>query len=199
VRDNFGRLFVIEQKRSQSRLRCVHEQRNQSNATGALDVNHAVSLSMLKDLIATSKDGERGFALAAKDNQEPGVADLLKDGEESCRVAVSELQDQVLLLGGATDESGTVKALAYRGWINFNAVPISRDTKLILEECERGEDYARSRYEAAMKLELPESARVIVERQYQRVIDIHGRLRLLRNRYPASEIPRAAGSRSDNR
>ncbi len=87
----------------------------------------------------------------------------------------------------------------YRGWINFNTIPISRDTKLILEECERGEDYVRSRYEAAMKVELPESARVMLERQYQRVIAIQGRLRLLRNRYPATEIPRAMGSRSENR
>jgi uncharacterized protein (TIGR02284 family) len=154
---------------------------------------------MLKDLIETSSDGERGFALAAKDNREPGVVDVLKDAEESCRVAASELRDQVRLLGGATEESRTAKPPVYRGWINFNTVPISRDTKLILEECERGGDYARGRYEAAMKLELPESARVIVERQYQRAIAIHARLRQLRNRYPATELPRAIGSRSDNR
>jgi len=162
-------------------------------------VNHAVSLSMLKDLLATSNDGARGFALAAQDNQEPGVVDVLKEGEESCRAAAIELQDQVRLLGGAADEMATSKAPVHRGWINFKAVPISRDTKLILEECERGEDYARSRYEAAMQVELPETARAIVERQYQRVVAIQGRLRLLRNRYPATEIPRTIGSRSDGR
>jgi uncharacterized protein (TIGR02284 family) len=162
-------------------------------------VNHEVSLSTLKDLIATSKDGERGFALAVRDNQEPGVAEALKDGEESCRAAAIELQDQVRLLGGAAEDSGTVKAPVYRGWINFKAVPIFRDTKLILEECEHGEDYVRGRYEAAMKLELPESVRLVVERQYQRAVDIHGRLRLLRNRYPATQTYRPAGSRSDSR
>ena len=162
-------------------------------------MNYEINLAMLQDLIETSNDGEKGFALAAKDNREPGVADLLKDAEESCRAAATELQDQVRLLGGAVEQRGTAKAPVYRGWISFKAVPISRDTKLILEECERGEDYARGRYEAAMKLELPESARVIVERQYQRIIGIHGRLRLLRNRYPATEIPRAIGYRSDNR
>ncbi len=162
-------------------------------------MNDAISLSMLKDLIETSNDGERGFALASKDNREPGVVEVLKDGEESCRVAAIELLDQVRLLGGSAEDSAAVKAPVYRGWINFNTIPISRDTKLILEECERGEDYVRSRYEAAMQLELPESARAIVERQYQRVMDIRGRLRLLRNRYPATEIPRSMGSRSDNR
>jgi uncharacterized protein (TIGR02284 family) len=154
---------------------------------------------MLKDLLETAMDGERGFALAAKDNREPGIEEVLKDGEESCRAAVMELQEQAQVFGGAVEESGASRAPMYRGWINFKAVPVARDTKLILEECERGEDYARSRYEAAMKLELPEPVRAMVERQYQRVTAIHGRLRLLRNRYPATEIPRGTGSRSDNR
>ena len=162
-------------------------------------MNPDVALSMLKDLIETSKEGERGFALATKDNQEPGVIDLLKDGEESCREAAVELQDQVLLLGGKPEDSEAVKPHVHRGWISFKAVPISRDTKSILEECERGEDYAKGRYENAMKTELPESARVIVERQYQRLIAFQGRVRILRNRYPATEIPRGMGSRSDTR
>lgn len=147
-------------------------------------MNDEVILAMLKDLLDTSQEGERGFGLAAKDNREPGVVDVLKDGEEFCRAAAVELQGQVRLLGGTPEDGGTVKVPVYRGWISFKAVRISRDTKSILEECERGEDYARARYEDAMKIELPESLRVIVERQYQRVIAIHGRVRLLRNRYP---------------
>jgi uncharacterized protein (TIGR02284 family) len=162
-------------------------------------MNHEVTLAMLKDLLETSKEGERGFALAAKDNREPGVIDVLKDGEESCREAVVELQDQVRLLSGSPDDGGTVKVPVYRGWISFKAVAISRDTKLILEECERGEDYAKARYEDAMKVEMPESLRALVERQYQRVIAIHGRVRLLRNRYHATEIPQAAGFRPGSR
>jgi uncharacterized protein (TIGR02284 family) len=162
-------------------------------------MNHEVTLAMLKDLLETSKDGERGFALAAKDNREPGVVDVLKEGEESCRAAAVELQDQVRLLGGAPEDGETVKAPMYRGWVSFKAVAISRDTKSILEECERGEDYAKARYENAMRTELPESLRATLERQYQRVIAIHGRVRMLRNRYPATEVPRAIGSKPDSR
>jgi len=162
-------------------------------------MNHEVTLAMLKDLLETSKEGARGFALATKDNREPGVIDVLKDGEESCRAAVVELQDQVRLLSGVPEDSNAVQAPVYRGWISFKTVAISRDTKLILEECERGEDYAKARYEDAMKVEMPESLRVLLERQYQRVIAIHGRVRLMRNRYRATEIPRAAGFRPDNR
>ena len=156
-----------------------------------------ICLPILKDLIETLRDGERGFALAVRDNREPGVEDVLKEGEESCRAAAIELQDQVRLLGGAAAESATAKAPVYRGWINFKAVPISRGTKMILEECERGGDYARCRYEAARSLDLPESLRMLVERQYQWIIAIQGRLRLLRNRYPATDISQASGYGSD--
>jgi uncharacterized protein (TIGR02284 family) len=162
-------------------------------------MNSETVLAMLTGLLEISKEGQRGFALAAKDNREPGVVDVLNDGEESCRASVVELQDQLRLFGGAPEEGGAVATLMYRGWISSKAVVISRGTKLILEECERGADYAKARYEDAMKIELPESLRVILRRQYERVIAIHGRVRLLRNRYPATEVARPIGSRSESR
>lgn len=152
-------------------------------------MNHELTLTTLQDLLETSNEGERGFALAAKDNREPGVVDLLKEGEEAYRAAAVELQDQARLLGGAPEQRGAVKAHVYRGWISSKAVPVSRGTKSILEDCERGGDYARARYDDALKSELPESLRAIVERQCQRVTAIQGRVRLLRNRYPATHVP----------
>lgn len=119
-------------------------------------MNREASISMRKDLIEMSRDGARAFALATKENQEPGVTDVLKDADEACRAAVVELLEQVQLLDVAAEAGGPAKSPVHRGWTSFNAVPISRETKLILEECERGRDYARNRYEAAMKLELPE-------------------------------------------
>jgi uncharacterized protein (TIGR02284 family) len=158
-------------------------------------MSHEACLVMLMDLIETCREGERGFALATCDNCEPSVADALKEGEEWCHSAALELQEQMLCLGARTGESRPATAPVYRGWVNFKAVPVARGTKLILEECERGGDYVHSRYSAAMDFELPESVRTIVVRQYQRLIAIQGRLRLLRNRYPATDIPQGSGYR----
>jgi uncharacterized protein (TIGR02284 family) len=151
-------------------------------------------ISTLNDLIATSKDGEKGFAMASRDTQEPDLTGLFKDGEESCRAAAAELQDQVRLLGGVAEDDGTVKAAVHRGWISAKAVMISRDSKALLEECERGEEYARARYGEAMKVGLPEPVRSVVDKQYQHVIATHDRVRILRNRYHSTEIPRTARS-----
>ncbi len=149
------------------------------------------AISVLNDLIETSKDGEKGFALAAKDSREPELTGLCREGEESCRAAAAELQDQVRLLGGVAEDGGTVKATVHRGWISVKTVVIARDTKAILEECERGEDYARARYAGAMKLELPEPARTIVERQFQHVSATHIRVRDMRNKYRSIDVSSA--------
>jgi uncharacterized protein (TIGR02284 family) len=140
-------------------------------------------IATLNELIGTSKDGERGFALAAKDTQEPELSGVFKQGEESCRAAAAELQDQVRLLGGNAEEAGSMKAAALRGWISIKSAVSSRDDKAILEECERGEDYAKARYANALKVDLPEPARSVVERQYQGVMASHDRVRDLRNRF----------------
>lgn len=167
-----------------------------TSCSEALDVSDAICLAVLKDLIETLRDGERGFALAVRDNREPGVESALMEGEEWCRAAAIELQDQVRSLDGAPRPSEGAKPPVYRGWTNFEAVPISRDTKLILEECERGGDYALSRYEAATNPALPEPSRTLVERQHQRLVVFQGRLRLLRNRYPATDVSQARNYRS---
>ncbi len=78
------------------------------------------------------------------------------------------------LLGGVPEDGSAARAPVHRGWISFKAVAITRDTKLILEECERGEDYAKARYDEVMKTELSE-LRAILDRQYQRLLAIHSR------------------------
>jgi uncharacterized protein (TIGR02284 family) len=76
-----------------------------------------------------------------------------------------------------------MKAAAHRGWISIKSAMSARDDRTILEECERGEDYAKSRYADAMKLDLPEPARSVVERQFQGVTANHDRVRDLRDRF----------------
>ena len=123
------------------------------------------------------------FALAAKDSKEPALTILFSEGEQSCRAAVAELQDQVRMLGGNPEQDGSMKGAVHRGWISIKAAASSRDSKGILEECERGEDYAKAKYAEAMKQDLPEPVRTLVARQYQGVIANHDRVRDLRNQY----------------
>jgi uncharacterized protein (TIGR02284 family) len=140
-------------------------------------------ISTLNDLIETSRDGEKGFALAAKDAKDASLVSIFREGEQSCREAVRELQEQVRALGGNPDNSGSVAGAMHRGWLSLKTAATSRDDKAILEECERGEDYAKAAYGAALKTNLPDGVRQIVERQHKGAVANHDRIRDLRNQY----------------
>jgi uncharacterized protein (TIGR02284 family) len=143
-------------------------------------------IAVLNELIETSRDGEKGFALAAQDSKDPALTTLFREGEQSCRTAVAELQEQVRMLGGNPEDEGSMKAAVHRGWVSLKSAATSRDSKAILEECERGEDYAKAKYADAMKQDLPDAVRVVVERQYQGAVANHDRVRDLRNQYRSS-------------
>jgi uncharacterized protein (TIGR02284 family) len=137
----------------------------------------------LNELIETSKDGQQGFALAAKDSKDPRLAQFFREGEQSCRVAAEELQNEVSSLGEKPEDSGSAKGAMHRGWVSLKTAATSRDDKAILEECERGEDYAKSKYAEALKMDLPSPIRNLVQKQYQGVIANHDKVRDLRNQY----------------
>ena len=148
------------------------------NPTAAREV-----IATLNELIETSLDGEKGFALAANDSKDSDLTTVFRQGEQSCRAAAAELQDQVRTLGGNPENDGSMKAAVHRGWISLKSAASARDSKAILEECERGEDYAKAKYGEALRHDLSPAVREIVERQYHGVLANHDRIRDLRNQY----------------
>lgn len=144
-------------------------------------------LSILNDLIETSKDGETGFSLAIRDTSDSELTSVFTEAERSCRDAVTELRRQVRAHGGSEEEGSGTKGAAQRGWMSSQEALPGRDITSILEECEQGEDYAMARYRDALAHELPEALRSLVQRQYQGVIANHDRVLELRERYRARE------------
>jgi uncharacterized protein (TIGR02284 family) len=72
----------------------------------------------------------------------------------------------------------------HRGWVKAKAAVTSHDTKAVLSECERGEDYAKERYEKALEEdELPSDVRSLIANQYEGVVASHDRIRALRDQY----------------
>ncbi|CAM3854655.1 PA2169 family four-helix-bundle protein [Bordetella tumulicola] len=140
-------------------------------------------VKVLNNLIETSKNGEKGFDAAAEDTKNSELQLLFKNRARDCASGAAELQAVVDQLGGKPEDSGTVAGAVHRGWTNVKAAVTGRSDLSILEECERGEDVAKTQYSDALKEELPENIRAIVERQYQGVLRNHDQIRDLRNRY----------------
>jgi len=139
--------------------------------------------STLNELIETSKDGEEGFRKAAQDARDPELKSLFSACAKRCANGARELQQVVRANGGDPERSGSVAGALHRGWMSVKESMTSRDDKAILEECERGEDYAKGQYKKALDQNLPGDVRAVVRRQYQGVVANHDKVRALRDAY----------------
>lgn len=142
-------------------------------------------IDTLNDLIECSKDGQYGFEACAEHVQSSELRDVLLARAKDCQTAVSELQVLVSQCGGTPDNGGTVGGAVHRGWVAVRGKLAGYTDVSMLEECERGEDVAKARYQKALKEPLPEPIRTIVERQYQGVLHNHDQIHMLRDRFKA--------------
>ncbi|WP_345816278.1 PA2169 family four-helix-bundle protein [Paraburkholderia sp. PREW-6R] len=143
-------------------------------------------VSVLNDLVETSKDGEKGFRKAAEDAHDAQLKTLFLSRAEDCARGARELQEAVEQLGGKPETGGSVAGALHRGWVDVKSAVTDRSDHDILAECEKGEDVAKKRYHDALEKELPVDVRAIVERQYQGVLQNHDRVRDLRDQYAAA-------------
>jgi uncharacterized protein (TIGR02284 family) len=152
------------------------------------------AIEILNELIQTSEDGERGFAEAAEIAENPELQTLLSRCADECRAAVQELQSQVTALGGEPQQSGSVAGTAHRSWIKAKAAVEDKDIA-VLEEVERGEDYAKAVYSKALRTELPADVKSLVQKQYDGTLQHHDLFRDLRDGYKnkASSTPTKKG------
>jgi uncharacterized protein (TIGR02284 family) len=139
------------------------------------------AISVLNDLIETCKDGAKGFSTAAEDADSANLKSVFAKYAAQRTAFVSDLDGAVMTLGGKPAETGHVSGVVHRGWINLKAAVSGNDDKAILNECERGEDYAKKAYSDALKENLPGEVRAVVERQQTDIIAAHDKIRDLRN------------------
>lgn len=143
-------------------------------------------ISVLNDLIETSKDGEKGFRTCAEDIKRAELKSLFLSRAQGCNEAAAELQQLVRSLGGDPETSTSVGGDLHRRWVDLKSLVTGKDDEAILNECERGEDVAKKAYSKALEKDLPVTVRNVVEKQYQGVLRNHDQVKALRNQARAS-------------
>ncbi|WP_271195777.1 PA2169 family four-helix-bundle protein [Pseudomonas turukhanskensis] len=144
------------------------------------------TISLLNNLIETSKDGQKGFRECADDLKNPELKGLFTQRSAECAAAASELQQLVRSLGGDPETSSSAAGTLHRGWVNLKSVLTGHSEEAILNECERGEDVALKHYKEALEKDLPSNVRSILEKQRQGVQRNHDQVKALRNMARAS-------------
>jgi uncharacterized protein (TIGR02284 family) len=138
-------------------------------------------ISCLNGLIETCKDGEEGFREAAGGIERSDLKSLFAEFSQQRAQFAGVLQELVRSLGGDPESEGSFSGALHRGWIDLKSAVTGKDEEAILNECERGEDSAKSNYKDALDKSLPANVRDIVEQQAQAVLAAHNRIKALRD------------------
>ena len=151
------------------------------NPTEHMDRDDVVST--LNGLIETCKDGANGFRTAADGVEDASLKRLFSSFAEQRAQFAVELERVVTGLGGDPADTGHIAGAVHRGWINLKAAVTGKDDGAVISEAERGEDFAKERYQAALEKTLPADVRAAVERQFMQVKEAHDHVRSLERTY----------------
>ena len=140
-------------------------------------------VATLNGLVETCKDGANGFRTAADGVEDASLKRLFSSYAEQRAQFATELERLVRSLGGDPADTGHIAGAVHRGWINLKSAITGRDDGAVISECERGEDFAKERYQSALEKTLPADVRAAVERQYMQVKEAHDHVRSLERSY----------------
>ncbi len=127
-------------------------------------------ITTLNTLTATLLDSVNGYRDAATNSDSGRFQELFRTNADERSRVVEDLRAEVRRLGGnPEDDQSTMGALPPR-WRDLKAAVTGRDDKAIINEVERGEDYLKGKFEAALSSDhLSGESRAVVERAYQSV------------------------------
>ena len=131
---------------------------------------HSKDTTTLNTLIATLLDSVDGYTKSAHDVKDRDLADRFNARARERQGAVAGLQAAVARLGGNPEDDCTLLAGAHRAFINLQEVVTGTDDQAIINEIERGEDYLKGKFEAALQnVDLAPEARSAVDQAWTSV------------------------------
>jgi uncharacterized protein (TIGR02284 family) len=144
--------------------------------------NNEHDISVVNSLITTTIDSANGFERSAEDADVPQFIEMFRSFSGERRQVVGMLQEHVRKLGGTPNDDGSLKADLHRRFVDLRDAISKGGDKEIIEEVERGEDYLKGKYDAALEDDRlsPETLAVIRE-AYQSVRAGHDRASALKH------------------
>ena len=146
-------------------------------------LNREHDISVLNSLITTTIDSADGFERSAENVQGGQFEQMFREFAQERRQIVGRLQEHVRMHGGTPNDDGSLKADLHRRFEDLRtAIGGGGNDKAVIEEVERGEDYIKGKYEAALEDEqLSAECRAVVQEAFQSVRAGHDRASALKH------------------
>jgi uncharacterized protein (TIGR02284 family) len=127
-------------------------------------------ITALNTLTATLIDSVEGYRDAAANSESGRFQELFRTMADERSRYVEDLRAEVRRLGGEPEDDQSTMGSLHQRWVDLKAAITGRDDKAIINEVERGEDYLKEKFEAALNSEhLSGESRTVVETAYQSV------------------------------
>ena len=139
-------------------------------------------LTVVGTLTETLADSVKGYRDAASHVESAEFRQMFTDLADKRNEVLSDLKAELNRAGHATDGDGTTMGALHQRWLDFKASITGNDDKAVINEVERGEDYLKEKFEAALASDaLDNGFRGIVERAYGSVREGHDRVSALKH------------------
>ena len=143
---------------------------------------HSEAISTLNTLIATTIDSVTGYEDSAKNIDNERFREIFRQRASERQEVVQQLREEVRRLGGNPEDDGSFLGKAHQRFEDLKAAITGRDEKAIINEVERGEDYLKEKWQAALQSgNLHGETHDLVERLYQSVKSGHDQMSQLKH------------------
>jgi uncharacterized protein (TIGR02284 family) len=139
-------------------------------------------VTMLDTLTTTLIDSINGYRDAASNSEGGRFQQMFREmADERSRVA-EDLRAEIRRLGGDPPDDGSLAGKTHQRFLDLKAAITGRDDKAVINEVERGEDYLKGKFSAALKSDdLSAESRAVVDRAYQSVLKGHDKVSQLKH------------------
>jgi uncharacterized protein (TIGR02284 family) len=143
---------------------------------------HSSAISTLNTLIATTIDSITGYEDSAENIDNERFREIFRQRANERQQIVEQLRSEVRRLGGEPEDSGSFLGKTHQRFEDLKAAITGRDEKSIVNEVERGEDYLKEKWQAALQSgDLDGECHDLVERLYQQVKSGHDQMSQLKH------------------
>jgi len=146
------------------------------------DHQHSEEISALNTLIATTIDSVTGYENSAKDVDNQRFAEIFRERANERQQVVEQLRSEVRRLGGNPEDDGSLLGKTHQRFEDLKAAVTGQDEQSIVNEVERGEDYLKEKWQAALQSgDLNGETHDLVERCYPSIKSGHDQMSHLKH------------------
>lgn len=145
-------------------------------------MNNKKALQALTYLYRIVEAGEKGYAVAAANMDNMGVKILFKSYAQQRAIFKSEILAEIMIRGGNANLRSSIRGVIHRGRIDiFAALSAGKKERerVVLKEVLLGESAALRAFQKTLKVELPDETRKVIVNQYEELMHVNERVRLL--------------------